>query len=134
MPDWYTHLGIGAGLGTVIWLGSTQLGYTEPIALPVAAVSALMPDIDIPGSYISRRVIPIPQNRGQRWPGVKHRGAWHYQVSALAAALIVGIVTYRLIGLDRFAQVAALATFVGWSSHVVADKLGTRMKRRRGPR
>lgn len=126
MPDWRVHLGIGAATGSAVWLA-----FNEPLALPVAMTASLIPDIDQPGSYIARRVLPfIRQRRYQKWKHVRHRGAWHYQVTAYAAALTVGIVTYYFLPMMiRLDLALAVATGVGWSSHGIADHVDTWRKK-----
>lgn len=126
MPDWRVHLAIGTATGTAVWLVSM-----EPLALPTAMIASLAPDIDQPGSYIARRALPfIRQKRFQKWKHVRHRGAWHYQVTAYAAALTVGIIVYHFLPMMiRLDLALAIATGVGWSSHGLADHIDTWRKK-----
>ena len=97
-------------LGLVAWAWvAPHLGFSAigPAGLGLAALGAVMPDIDHPQSWVGRRarVVSRPLARA-----VSHRGVTH---SLLAVAL--GIVLLRA----HRSLCAPLA--VGWLSHLAAD-------------
>lgn len=122
MPGWRVHLAAGAGVGVVTWLASQ-----EPIALPLSMGAAMIPDIDTPSSWISYK---LHIGHGGSYKHIKHRGAWHYHVSAYAAALTVGIAAFFVLPHLHFILACSAATFLGWASHIWADRIETRVKRR----
>lgn len=139
MPGWHVHVALGASVGVAV-AGVTG----DPLAIPIAAVAGLAPDIDHPQSYISHKLIPLPGflRPKEDWgPGVRHRGAWHHPLAALSASLIAGIVCFHfLVPMAIVAWTAGVATGLGWTSHIAADYVvskffphhgGPRRRRRR---
>ena len=99
---WPTHFVAGLAAGMLIT--------TEPVAVIVSGVSALLPDIDIPTSKVGR-ASPVVSTIINIAFG--HRGLFH---SLLAAGLI-----YRL---DlKFFPAYSIYCLVGYLSHLLLDCL-----------
>ena len=137
MPSYLTHATLGVGVGVVI-AGVSQ----DPLVVPVAIAASLFPDIDQPGSYASRRLIPVPGviqgwlgRHFRGWPGVtRHRHAWHSLGAALAAGFAAALGGVLLLGVSM-GWWLGLAAFGGWVSHIAADgMLGPRRRRTSRPR
>ncbi len=99
---WPTHFAAGLAAGLLIT--------TEPSAIVVSGVSALLPDIDIPTSKVGR-ASPIISTIINIAFG--HRGLFH---SLLAAGLI-----YLLI--LKFFPAYSLYCLIGYLSHLLLDCL-----------
>lgn len=99
---WPTHFAAGLAAGLLIT--------TEPAAIVVSGVSALLPDIDIPTSKVGR-ASPIISTIINIAFG--HRGLFH---SLLAAGLI-----YLLI--LKFFPAYSLYCLIGYLSHLLLDCL-----------
>ena len=133
-----THIAVGIA-------AALALGITSPAALAAAGVGALAPDIDHPGSKISRRLTPgrLPRSTigrflaglglvvagGLVWmpllvpgfiliilAGIPHRGFIHSPALAMALAAAA----FHLAGMDGGLVVAFT---VGYLSHLLADSL-----------
>ncbi|MBF0168255.1 MAG: metal-dependent hydrolase [Alphaproteobacteria bacterium] len=98
-------------VGGAVWAGVSQaLGQpTAPEALGLAALGALLPDIDHPKSWVGKRLalvsVPLAALIG-------HRGLTHSLLAVLAFSLFLG-----------FAGTSSLAAplAVGYLSHLLAD-------------
>ena len=133
-----THIAVGIA-------SALAMGIASPVALVAAGVGALAPDIDHPGSKISRRVTPgrLPRSTigrflaglglvaagGLVWmpllvpgfilivlAGIPHRGFIHSPAFAMALAAAA----FHLAGIDGGLVVAFT---VGYLSHLLADSL-----------
>jgi inner membrane protein len=99
--------------GGAVWgLAQAALGQpVEPASLGLAALGALLPDIDHPGSWVGKRLIlvsaPISAVLG-------HRGVTHSLFAALGMAVLLA-----MGGLDH----AAAPLAAGYLSHLLADGL-----------
>lgn len=114
MPSFRVHVAFGIGVGAVVAAVSQ-----DPIAIPVAAIASLSPDVDVEGSYASRRVlVPI-------WLFSRHRGAWHSLAAAMAAGFAAALGGVLLWGVMA-GTALGVAAFGGWFSHIAADRLTTR--------
>jgi inner membrane protein len=103
------HLLIGAGLG----LAAAHYTGAEPVTAGLivlaAAVGAVAPDIDHPGSFISRRLWPL--RFLVFW--LPHRGVTH----SMLAVLLVAVGGWEL------SPVYGGMFAAGWLSHILADML-----------
>lgn len=97
-----THFAAGLAAGLLIT--------TEPVAVLVSGVSALLPDIDIPTSKVGR-ASPIVSNIINITFG--HRGLFH---SLLAAGLIYLLVL-------KFFPAYSIYCLIGYLSHLLLDCL-----------
>jgi inner membrane protein len=98
-------LGLGAWSAAAPLLGTRA----EPFGLALAALGALLPDIDHPGSWVGRRLLPVSVPLAAVFG---HRGLTH---SLLAVG--GGILALRVEGLGWGAPPLA----VGYLSHLVGD-------------
>lgn len=100
-------------VGGAAWAGIASLGGApvEPVGLALAALGALLPDIDHPHSWVGRRVPWLS------WPlaaVLGHRGVTHSLV-----AIALGLVVLLAGG----AGWLTAPIVVGYLSHLVADAL-----------
>lgn len=109
-----SHLVIGAAVG--LSLVANNHPPSPALVIGAAAVGALLPDLDSPGSLISRKTGPL--GWVYHW-FVKHRDVTH---SALAAVLV-------LLGVLRLSQDQpgafwpGIGLWGGYLSHLAADAL-----------
>lgn len=109
-----THLLIGAATGLALIANSRPP--SPALVVTAAAIGALLPDLDSPGSLISRKTGPL--GWFYSW-FVKHRGVTH---SALAAVMV--LLGVALLGRDYpDSQFAGFALWCGYLSHLAADML-----------
>ena len=103
------------GLAAWTWV-APHLGLPplDPLALGLATIGALLPDIDHPSSWVGRRLRLISRPLAAT---IGHRGVTHS-----AVAVLVCIVVLRWQGFHR-ATIDPLA--VGYLSHLAADGLTT---------
>jgi inner membrane protein len=111
MASSHVAVGVAAWTWTAPHLGLSSL---NPEGLVLAAVGALLPDIDHPGSWVGRRLslisVPLAAMLG-------HRGVTHSLVAVLACMAFL-----RWEGLSN-SVVAPLV--IGYLSHLGADLLTT---------
>ena len=99
---WTTHFTAGLAAGMLIT--------TEPAAVIISGISALLPDIDIPSSKVGR-AYPVVSTIINTTLG--HRGLFH---SLLAAGLIYLLVL-------KFFPAYSLYCLIGYLSHLLLDCL-----------
>jgi inner membrane protein len=109
---WYTHV----VFGVLFYLMAVLFGAPmSVINIGMAALGALMPDIDHPKSYISTK---LPG--GTVMPRfVEHRGATHTIEAAFLITALVGGLAYWIT--DSYWP--GIAFFIGYISHLFADTL-----------
>jgi inner membrane protein len=109
---WYTHVVFGVLFYLIAVLFGAPM---SPINIGMAALGALMPDIDHPKSYISTK---LPG--GTVMPRfVEHRGATHTVEAAFLITALVGGLAYWIT--DSYWP--GIAFFIGYISHLFADTL-----------
>ncbi|NJE76445.1 metal-dependent hydrolase [Thermococcus sp. ES12] len=109
---WYTHVVFGVLFYLIAVLFGAPMGL---INIGMAALGALMPDIDHPKSYISTK---LPG--GTVMPRfVEHRGATHTIEAAFLITALVGGLAYWIT--DSYWP--GIAFFIGYISHLFADTL-----------
>lgn len=99
-----THLAIAAGL-LLYFLPHVKY---KLVFVPVVLITALLPDIDMSGSYYGHRWYARPI----QWVS-KHRGILHSMTLCIAISLLFAF----------FIPVLAFPFFLGYSSHLFADAL-----------
>lgn len=100
--------------GAALWAVTAKLTGgppADPQALGLAALGALLPDIDHPQSWAGRKLRPISVPLAFV---VGHRGVTHSLLAVLA-----GIVTLVMMGFDGWAA----PLVIGYLSHLAADGL-----------
>lgn len=114
-----THLLAGAAAGAA-FLSLRGAGAPDPggaaAALGAACLGALLPDIDHPGSLLSRGAGPAGAVPGLF---LRHRGPTH----SLAAALAAWAGASWLCAARGLPAAAALAALLGYLSHLLLDAL-----------
>ncbi|AFL95485.1 hypothetical protein CL1_1286 [Thermococcus cleftensis] len=109
---WYTHVVFGVLFYLIAVLFGAPMSL---INIGMAALGALMPDIDHPKSYISTK---LPG--GTVMPRfVEHRGATHTIEAAFLITALVGGLAYWIT--DSYWL--GIAFFIGYISHLFADTL-----------
>ena len=107
-----THIAIGFRTGAVVAAHFQVPLYLETGAvLTLACVGSLLPDIDHPGSKISRSVKLF----GAPFRLFSHRGLTHSLVAVVALALLMVFLQVQLVH--------AVAFLAGYVSHLLADSL-----------
>lgn len=106
----FSHMVIGAASWAVV-AKMTNLPPADPAMVGMAALGALLPDIDHPGSLVGRRlkVISAPLVLV-----IGHRGITH---SLIATAALAAILYFYGLGII----IAPL--LIGYASHLMADSL-----------
>ncbi|NPV89573.1 MAG: metal-dependent hydrolase [Firmicutes bacterium] len=108
---WRTHFLGGVITGYLISEPSNALA-----AMTIGGISALLPDIDSPYSYVGSRLLPTA------WAlklTVGHRGIFHSILAAAVIALLLMIVPQDLL----LKQVMFVVVFIGYLSHILLDSL-----------
>lgn len=114
-----THLlaGVAAGAALLSLRGAGAIGPGgAAAALGAACLGALLPDIDHPGSLLSRGAGPLGAAPGLF---LRHRGPTH----SLAAALAAWAGAAWLCAARGLPAAAALAALLGYLSHLALDAL-----------
>lgn len=105
----HTHVAIGLGVGVGIGIATGSRIPDLPVLAGVAALAALLPDIDHPSGAV-RQKLGILGHIGLFW--LSHRGITHTLLALLAvSAAALHFLPYGL----------ALAAIGGYGSHLVAD-------------
>jgi len=113
---YYTHAALGASLGYI----TARIAGVPPVyTIPAAALGSLVPDIDHPNSWISKR-IPLWTHllktiQGDKKGALSHRGAVHSIYGFLAFALITSII-FALFARGYYPVLLALN--LGYFSHL----------------
>jgi inner membrane protein len=133
-----THIAIGLAATAIMY---THEPHKLPIALAVAGISSLLPDIDEEHSIVRRKVdvIPgIPLGFPLLLAGDYFSYQYHYLslLSAILIAVFIGFAyftkhrgfTHSLLGFAAFAIIMALSdktilvpALIGYSAHLIAD-------------
>lgn len=103
-----THITIGIATGLAYALAAQSSPEATALIVAAAAVGSTLPDIDHPGSTVSRRAWPL--RLGLFW--LPHRGITH-------SLLIMGALMF--LGLMYPPYPLALA--FGYQSHIIADMM-----------
>ena len=103
------------GLAAWTWVAShLGLPSLDPMALGLAAIGALLPDIDHPSSWVGRRLRLISRPLAAT---IGHRGVTHSAVAVLVCLIILHWRGFHHATIDPLV--------VGYLSHLTADVLTT---------
>ncbi|MCK8826439.1 metal-dependent hydrolase [Natroniella acetigena] len=91
------------------------VGLNDPLPLIVAWFAALIPDLDHPKSWLSRRVPILPKLISSL---CKHRGFTHSLLGLFLFTLIFFLITRNYLSIDYTIYFA-----IGYFSHLLADSL-----------
>lgn len=108
---WYTHLFAGVSAGLLL-SGHAE---TALVSAGISGLTALLPDIDSPDSWIGRRVPLISRSLKA---SVGHRGPLHSLLGATAVSLALTYLFGHGFKVSLFVPVLA-----GYLSHLVMDTL-----------
>ncbi len=100
--------GVACGMGAATYLGQAP----HPLGVAVAALAALLPDVDTPSSVVGRWVPVLPRL-------LSHRGITH-------SLLALGLLAWGLsvaVGHCADGRWLAVAAWVGYASSIVGDML-----------
>jgi membrane-bound metal-dependent hydrolase YbcI (DUF457 family) len=113
---YYTHAALGASLG---YITARVAGIPPVYTIPAAAFGAVVPDIDHPNSWISKRIPLWPHLlesiQGDKKGALSHRGVVHSIYGFFAFALIASII-FALFARGYYAVLFALN--LGYFSHL----------------
>ncbi|MGB9812381.1 MAG: metal-dependent hydrolase [Thermovenabulum sp.] len=119
-----THILIGALSGVILTSKMNITGVSAASLTAISAISALIPDIDMPGSKIGRKAKPASFILNKT---VGHRGIMHSLLGAIITAFIVKMYlslqhfNYIIPGLNEAKITAGL--LIGYLSHLLGDMM-----------
>ncbi len=111
MAGSHVVVGVAAWTWAAPHLGAPSL---DPLALGLATIGAMLPDIDHPSSWIGRRLRLISRPLAATFG---HRGVTHSMVAVLACLVVLHWQGFSRAAIDPLA--------VGYLSHLAADLLTT---------
>lgn len=121
-----THIVGGVAMGYIIYNNIDMFshyvndGPTFAVATAGLILGSLIPDIDIKGSYLSRRIKPISFFTNKIF---KHRGFTHKITGVITFSLLVFFIM-RMIGFsDLITELFSLSFVIGMISHILLDHI-----------